>query len=543
MEIGLRGPTNLFGHPSDRKIDSVEAELEYWDSHAGALVTKIAFGHFPMSFIASSEGGKHYESVFARHSVSAYLCGHLHTKFSKHLWRLHSFELASHSEQPRKSGQFWEWELGDWKDSKLMRILAIDRGHISFLDVELNEHESKEEFQTFILITRPVDSRNMNRLNSYNQISRDDISALVFSAEPILNVTAEVLDSSTAFRVVEELRMHPVSSADHNPLFCAKWNISKYMNASAIRFWVQVRVVDIHGKVTASSPIPFSVEGKHARLPKTWLEHLIFHIRWEDLYLFILWGNVSFLIVLLCLPKLLNHFMVRNASYQKWAMSVSVSLPIGQKRNYFWPLWFLIEGSRDRKIWCGMLLFLTYLLKFPWFWGNAVSENNAVSLMYMHGWTVEFPELKIQKDGLGYPDVMVITLPFLYFIVAPLFLIIYGLVAERSAFYLHSSRKRCSQETVSLKMDSEQRKSVDVGPSKSIKAPFCKICKGWTRTTLLLMCLLIAYIHFKQCSYLMASYGVSHVVLSPGISWAPPLLLAAAIYSTQLTANRHHTLL
>lgn len=465
-----------------------------------------------MSFIASSEKGNRYENVFARYSVSTYLCGHLHAKFSKHLWRLHSIEFASHSKQPKKTGQFWEWELGDWKDSKVIRILAIDRGHVSFQDVELlTEHEPIEEFQTTILITHPVDSRSMGRMHSDNHISRNDISALVFSARPVLSVTAEVRDSLRSFELVEELTLHTTSSSNHGPLFCATWNVSNYMDASATRFWVQVHVVDIYGKVTTSSPRSFSVQGKLASLPKTWLEHLIFHIRWETLYSVLLWSSVSFLIILLCLPKLLNHFMERNALYQKWAMSVSISLPIGQKRNFFWPLWFLIEGSRDTKLWCCMVFYLLYLLRFPWFWGRATSEDSTVARMYLHGWTVEFPNLKIQKDGLGKPDIIGITLPFMYFIVTPLFLMVYCLHVERSAFYFHSSRKKCSQESTSSKMDSTQRlQTVDVDPSKPIicgKRSPCKICNGWARTALLLACLFIGYIHFRVKILLLCILG------------------------------------
>lgn len=79
MKIGIRGPSNLFGHPTVKRIRAVEAELRYWDDHPGAFVTKVVFGHFPMSFTASAEKGERYEPVFARNSISAYICGHLHS--------------------------------------------------------------------------------------------------------------------------------------------------------------------------------------------------------------------------------------------------------------------------------------------------------------------------------------------------------------------------------------------------------------------------------------------------------------------------------
>ncbi|XP_058108132.1 putative metallophosphoesterase At3g03305 isoform X2 [Magnolia sinica] len=546
MDIGLRGPSNLFGHVTDERIETVESELEYWDRDPDAQVTKVVFGHFPMSFTASSEMGKRYESMFGRQSVSAYLCGHLHAKFSKHLWKLHSIELPSDSKQPKKLQQFWEWELGDWKESRLMRILGIDGGQVSFVDIELlARHEPKQDdFQTTILITHPIDSRSMNRINSDCCILRKDISVLVFSSKPIINVTAKVFDSSKDFMLVEELQLHATSPADNGPLFRAKWDTGKYMDASASRFRLQVLVFDHYGKETASSPRPFSVDGKLARLPMTWLAYLVLHIRWETLYSVLLWSNAAFLIVLLLLPKLLNHFMARNASYQKWAMSVSVSLPIGQRRYFFWPLWFLIEGSRDTKLWWAMVLYLFYLFRFPWFFGRATSENGPITSMSMNGWTVQFADIPIRKDGLGTPDIIGITLPFMYLIVSPSFLLIYCLVVERSAFFMHSNRKSsCSKEPISSKMDSEHTDGTPSKSSKSINTPPCRICKGWTRTVLLLVCFVVAYMHFRQCSYLMASYGVGPVALSPGLSWAPPLLLAASVYSTQSSSksNRAET--
>ncbi|OIV90512.1 hypothetical protein TanjilG_32389 [Lupinus angustifolius] len=81
MSIGLRGPTNVFGHPTDQLLMDLDLELSRWDSQSAKPVTKISFGHFPLSFSAPSGSGRTLEDVFLKHSISAYLCGHLHTKF------------------------------------------------------------------------------------------------------------------------------------------------------------------------------------------------------------------------------------------------------------------------------------------------------------------------------------------------------------------------------------------------------------------------------------------------------------------------------
>jgi len=86
MQIGLRAPSNVFGHPTDQSLVDIDQQLSQWDHDNSAPVTKIVFGHFPMSFRTSTETGKHPEGIFAKHNISAYVCGHLHTKFGKHLY-------------------------------------------------------------------------------------------------------------------------------------------------------------------------------------------------------------------------------------------------------------------------------------------------------------------------------------------------------------------------------------------------------------------------------------------------------------------------
>ncbi|ERM94106.1 putative metallophosphoesterase At3g03305 isoform X1 [Amborella trichopoda] len=485
MNIGIRGPSNLFGHPSDLAIKCVESELEYWDSHSDTPVTKITFGHFPMSFIASSESGRRYESIFSRHSVSAYLCGHLHAKFSRRLFRHHSFNSASDTKHG-KSGQFWEWELGDWKESKLIRILAIDGGKVSFSDIDLlTKTGPSDGFLTTIHVNYPLDSRSMNGVSLGHDLPRDDVGALVFSQNLILNVTAKIFDSSRAFRLVEEVPLQITGSAIPPALYRAKLNVGRYTGAPATRFWLQVFAIDNLNREASSTLIPFSVDGKLGHLHKTWLECLIFHTSWEDLYLILLWSNIGFLFLLLFLPKLLNYFMQKSSSYQKWAMSVSVSSPLGQRGKYFLPLWFLIEGSRDVKIWCVMAVYLLYLLTFPWFWGHGTAVDSPIASMSIHGWRVTIPGIHIGEDGLGSPDVMVIILPFMYLIVGPLFILIYGLYTERALFYIHCGDKlRSSQgSSKSPKPNGDSRQCRSIMASNTS----CKVCQGWMRTALVLV--------------------------------------------------------
>jgi len=88
MQVGLRGPSNVFGHPTDEILVHLDQELRNWDDDS-TPVTKIVYGHFPMSFTTASETGKRVEDVMASNNVTAYVCGHLHTTFGRQLYKHH----------------------------------------------------------------------------------------------------------------------------------------------------------------------------------------------------------------------------------------------------------------------------------------------------------------------------------------------------------------------------------------------------------------------------------------------------------------------
>ncbi|KAB2621257.1 metallophosphoesterase [Pyrus ussuriensis x Pyrus communis] len=50
MPVGLRGPTNLFAHPTDQLLAQLDTHLSQWDSRSQEPLSKISFGHFPLSF-------------------------------------------------------------------------------------------------------------------------------------------------------------------------------------------------------------------------------------------------------------------------------------------------------------------------------------------------------------------------------------------------------------------------------------------------------------------------------------------------------------
>jgi hypothetical protein len=146
--IQLRGQTNLFGHFTDQLLAELDLELSQWNSQSIKPVTMISFGHFPLPFSASSNSRKSLKDIFLNHSLSAYLCGHLHTRFGNNLKRhhqsrhpffslpkflqfnIHQMSAGSNvncSFEALLVEEFWESEMGDWRKSRAMQILAIDR--------------------------------------------------------------------------------------------------------------------------------------------------------------------------------------------------------------------------------------------------------------------------------------------------------------------------------------------------------------------------------------------------------------------------------
>nr|GEZ66656.1 putative metallophosphoesterase At3g03305 [Tanacetum cinerariifolium] len=265
MSIGLRGPTNLFGHPTDQLLSELNSHLSQWDSTSTKPLTKIGFGHFPLSFSAPSNSKRTLKEIFLKNSITAYLCGHLHLKFGKNLKRHHDvnnemyrslFQWNMHQKGSSSStncsnggqtvNEFWELEMGDWRKSRAMRVMAIDKGRVSFIDTDLKMGAKK----MLILPTYPLDSRFMSAtaLNKYKCESMEDTShvrALVFSSRLITSVKAKIYDSSHGHldMVLE------ASMAKKENLYTVPWNSKAFMDSSPDRYLLQIEAIDINGKV------------------------------------------------------------------------------------------------------------------------------------------------------------------------------------------------------------------------------------------------------------------------------------------------------
>ncbi|GMH42561.1 hypothetical protein BSKO_10480 [Bryopsis sp. KO-2023] len=139
-EPGLRGPTNFLGWAKESLVAEVSetlAMVSRYNLAQGCSPTMIAYGHYPLGLIAYTERSrwplgtearalKRVEHILMDHGVAAFLCGHLHDKFGLRLHKLWSTGTSTMA----------ELETADWKITRRFRIMSVDQGMTSFVDLK-----------------------------------------------------------------------------------------------------------------------------------------------------------------------------------------------------------------------------------------------------------------------------------------------------------------------------------------------------------------------------------------------------------------------
>ncbi|KAH7511157.1 hypothetical protein FEM48_ZijujUnG0025600 [Ziziphus jujuba var. spinosa] len=540
MAVGLRGPTNLFGHPTDELLAELDKELSQWDSQSTEPVTKISFGHFPLSFSSQSNSGKSLGDIFLQNSLSAYICGHLHTRFGKNLKRHHQlthhflskfFQFNVHQDSydsilncSTDTKEFWEWEMGDWRKSRAMRILAIDRGHVSYVDIDFKLGGKK----TIIVPTFPLDSRFMStssthrnyRCQKINFLSYETVRALVFSASPIVSVVARIYDSSPGvLSLIFEASMKLVENSSRGDLYVAPWNYKAFEDPSPDRFWLQIEATDIMRRSSLTDLRPFSINSLNAKLSWTWREFLVMGCQWAALYYPLLWSTLYFMLTILLIPKAVLIFSKKQFTYLNFVADKGFINCIG---------WLLQELCKVPIVWFGILIYLFYLITFPWFIGRVFTDGKDKGYMTYMGWVVKSIDQKGKHEYIGSPDIMVTVLSHIFYVVLPSLLVTIALAAEKSIYreyFLSLSGKKVDD------YDQEQSTSLvnDQGSEKSRSY----IGKRYIRKVLLVVILTICWKHFMNCKALLKAYEMNPLIHFPGYSFTIPLLLAYAFYKTR----------
>ncbi|KAK1441545.1 hypothetical protein QVD17_07536 [Tagetes erecta] len=529
---GLRGPTNLFGHPTDQLLTELNSHLSQWDSTSSKNLTKIAFGHFPLSFSAPTNSKKNLKQIFLNQSVTAYLCGHLHTKFGKNLKRHHEVDYetvsnviqlnmhqkASSSNKKclnggEKVNEFWELEMGDWRKSRAIRVMAIDKGRLSFIDTDLKTG-SKE---ILILPTYPLDSRyiSTNVLNKYKCQTMEDTShirALVFSSAKIASVEVKIYDSSRGdlYMVLE------ASMSKNDNLYTVPWNSEAFVDPSPSRYWLQIEAVDVNDERVSTELMPFSLNGLRADLSWTWIEFFVMGCQWAELYYPIFWSFYLLVFIILVLPKIIISLWKKQYTYKYFKANKDIINGLA---------WVFAELDNIPFLWKSMLAYLLYLLLCPWILGQVFTEGGDRGYMTYKGWVVRFDDLK-NLEFIGFPDIMVIVIPHIYFVVLPTIIIIGAVAAERAVYQDHvnslSGKKRDD--------DDEEGRSRS---QNHISGWIIKKLSTWTRGILVIISLVVCWRHFKNCWALMKAYEMNPFVHFPFYTFSIPLLLGYVFYKTK----------
>ncbi|CAB4316131.1 unnamed protein product [Prunus armeniaca] len=545
ISVGLRGPTNLFGHPTDQLLAELDMELSQWDSQSEKPLSKISFGHFPLSFSAISYSGKSLKDIFLNHSISAYICGHLHTRFGKNLKRHHQFsrhflslrkffqlnvhQLSFHgtancSIEAPAAREFWEWEMGDWRKSRAMRILAIDRGHVSYVDIDFMSGTKR----TIILPTFPLDSRFMSTSSSHHKyeclamVSYETVRALVFSVSPIVSVMTRIYDSRPGYlNLVFEAPMRKlVDNTSRGDLYVAPWNYRAFEDPIPNRYWLQIEATDFMGRSTSTDLRPFSINGLSTMLSWTWKEFMVMGCQWAALYYPMFWCAVYFILSILLIPKALLIFSIRHFTYKKKGFLNGIGF-------------FLQELCRVPFTWFGFLGYLFYLILFPWFFGKVFTDGKDKGYMTYMGWVVKSFNQKGKHEYAGSPDIMVVVLPHLFFVVFPAILLTGALATEKQI-----SRENFLSLTGKKEDDYDQEERYDYQGSR--KSNSC-VGNRWIRKVLLVLCLAVCWKHFMNCRALIKAYEMNPILNFPGYSLTIPLLLAYTVYKTRSLGSHEQT--
>ncbi|KAJ8952061.1 hypothetical protein NQ318_010971 [Aromia moschata] len=228
LEPGPRRPFNFVGMLDTLEVDVLNALIK--KSEASGSNYTIWFGHFPTSCILTPGKESVRDIIGKQRNSLVYVCGHLHT-LGGIVPRMYTFQKAG----------FLELELGDWKDNRMYRLLAIDHGLLSFTDLQ---HRSWPA----ILITNPKHALFINptRENIYNLRNSTHIRVLAFSLSKIDLVKVKIDEGKW-------MRCRHVSG----PLYVANWDTSRYFHGV---HKIEVYAKDIEGRIKSEIQ-PFSLDG------------------------------------------------------------------------------------------------------------------------------------------------------------------------------------------------------------------------------------------------------------------------------------------
>lgn len=325
---GPRRPFNFIG-----MVTSSEMRLlEEFERASRKSNHTIWFGHYPTSCILSPEPG--IRRVMGR--GLAYLCGHLHTLGG----------LVPNMYTRQHTGSL-ELELGDWKDSRLFRVAAIDHGLFSFTDV-------KHATWPIILITNPKHALFAMKHHEPLHLIQESthIRVLVWSVSPIVEARVQIGKGPWL----------SLTQVKEGPLFVTSWNPQQYL---AELHTLTVYARDSSGREQTIEQ-PFSLDGSQPSF-RFWPRALLMSN--VSMFFQFLFGIMVCVCVLpLCILRYVHRLALEKRMIRPRLRWKFCDLWLRK-------LWVLV--SVDRLFW-PLVVSAVYVPVGPWFVGEVIEDHVGV---------------------------------------------------------------------------------------------------------------------------------------------------------------------
>ncbi|XP_021929537.1 transmembrane protein 62-like isoform X2 [Zootermopsis nevadensis] len=316
LEPGPRRPFNFVGVLSQAEMDHVKKLSD--DAKRKGSNHTIWFGHYPTSCIlAPGSGG--VRTLIAKYSESiVYVCGHYHT-LGGMVPNMYTLQQAG----------FLELELGDWKDNRLYRLLAVDHGLFSFVDI-------KHRDWPVVLVTNPKHALFIipTREPLQRILQSTHIRVLGFSLSPIESVEVKVDDG--VWQHCTHIR---------GPLYVHPWDPNLF--ATGIHE-IHVLIKDKAGREKVITQ-PFSLDG--TQMSFRLFPRLVLMSNISLVFQFLFGTMLTVCILPLCILKYL-HKLVKAEKLHKPRLSVCFF------QNWVRKLWILSTVDR---VFYPLVLYALYL--------------------------------------------------------------------------------------------------------------------------------------------------------------------------------------
>ncbi|XP_071546488.1 transmembrane protein 62-like isoform X2 [Panulirus ornatus] len=379
LKPGIRAYNFLGYLPEEEFQKLLEATQE---AHAKGDII-LFYGHYPTSTIVSA---KDMRKLLAM--GTAYLCGHLHTGFGfvDPMWTRHTTGLL-------------EVELADWFHNHRYRILAVDNGHLTWIDVT---HPSWP-----VVIVSGV-----GRYPKGQASVRYVVRLLVFTNEEI---------SAVSMRIDDNLGHWITCRHEYGPLYTATVDVQTdaweaQVNEEEFVKNLQVLVGNSSGSKTL---LRVGMEGAGFVRPQpSYFGSIILSVKLHDVFLVIYVTGIG----MSCLLLMLGRYQVRYESFiPKRVVGASSSL------------------NHNHAVFNLLMLFLLYPLIGPWYVGNLAKDKVGVVFM----WGI-FTESSTLPGELTYPDA--------FFLLVTLQMPVFTIIFIKKLVSTDSTRHRCGRWLTSCMM-------------------------------------------------------------------------------------------